>query len=174
MTALNNGDFTIYNVPRRDILFRNFEGKEQQYNRAGKRNFCLVLSEEHAEALSSIGLDVKVLNARNEDEVDKPFIKIDVNMESKWPPEIWVITGHKKSRLTEKSVGILDWADIQNADIRISPYNWEFGGKSGVKAYLRKMFVTVKTDELDAMYADFEEDGPRDDDNYHGEPLPFE
>ncbi len=48
------------------IIFRNFEGKEGQYNRAGERNFAVLLDPQTAEMLAADGWNVKWLKPRED------------------------------------------------------------------------------------------------------------
>ena len=52
------------------IVFRNFEGKEGPYNRAGDRNFCVLLDDDLAGQLLADGWNIKALRAREDDEPD--------------------------------------------------------------------------------------------------------
>lgn len=134
------------------IMFKNFEGKEGKYNRAGDRSFCVVIpDDETAKQLLEDGWNVRILDARSEDEDPLYYISVAVSYRNV-PPEIYLITRHGKELMTEDMVAALDYADILSADIICRPYNWEVNGKTGVKAYLKTMYVTIQEDEFAAKY----------------------
>lgn len=139
------------------IIFRNFAGKESKFNPQGKRNFCLLIDEEQAKNLKADGWNVKYLNPRDPDDLPQPYIQVAVAFEN-YPPNIFLISGGKKTRLDEDSVSVLDYAEIENVDLIINPSHWEVSGKSGIKAYLKNMYVTIVENEFEKKYRDLEED----------------
>lgn len=144
------------------LIYKNFSGKASDYNAEGDRNFCVVLNDEEAEYYSSLGYNVKTRLPRegHEDEGPLHFLKVKVNLD--WGDDrdanVYRINGKSKTKLSAKTVGSLDWDDIENVDLRIRPWNWNKGNRSGVAAFLDAMYVTIREDPLDAKYQnDFDE-----------------
>ena len=135
------------------IGFRNFSGKEGKFNPAGRRNFCVFLETELARTLESDGWNIRWLQPRDESEDEQAYLQVAVSYDN-IPPKIILVTSNGKSQLDEDSVNILDWAEIENVDLIIRPYNWDVNGKSGVKAYVKSMYVTLVEDEFENKYID--------------------
>lgn len=138
------------------IFFRNFKGEESKFNAKGKRNFCVEIDNDIAESLSEDGWNIRWLRPRNEDEVPRAYLQVAVNYEN-IPPKIMTITHKGKTMLTDESIDILDWAEIENVDLIIRPYNWEVNGKTGVKAYVKSMYVTLVEDEFSDKYDELDD-----------------
>ena len=139
------------------IIFRNFAGKEAKFNPAGRRNFCLLLDNENAEIMKEQGWNVKTLAPRDPDAEPQPYIQVKVVFDN-FPPNIWLISGGKKTRLDEDTVDSLDYAEIENVDLIVTPYMWDISGKTGITAYLKTMYVTIAENEFEKKYRDLDED----------------
>lgn len=139
------------------IIFRNFSGKEGQYNREGDRNFAVLIDEKTADAMATDGWNVKVLAPRDDEEGSLPqsYLPVAVNFNGR-PPRIVMITSRNRTTLDESQVETLDWVDIVNVDLIVRPYSWEVNGKSGIKAYLQSMYITIEEDPLEAKYSELE------------------
>lgn len=149
-------------IENANIIFRNFSGEENEFNRRGNRNFSILLSEEDALKLANDGWNVKTYKS-NDDAETIYHLSVKVSY-AKFPPCVWLITKQKrKTLLNERTIGSLDYADILSADIIIRPYNWNVTGKTGVKAYLKTAYITIQEDRFAAKYA--EEEFPDEDDD---------
>ena len=149
-----NGNIAIENA---HIMFRNFRGEASKFNAAGKRNFCVRLDQDLADQMIEDGWNVKFLRPREEGDEPTPYIQVAVSFDN-IEPNIFTITGRHKNRLNSDTIDILDYAEIENVDLIIRPYNWEVNGKTGVKAYVKNMYITLVEDEFADKYADISDE----------------
>lgn len=152
----NKDKLPIVTLRNANILpgrWRNFAG-EARFNEEGKRTFTIKLDEDTALAMKRDGFNVKPLKPMDEDdENDGFFITVDASFKVR-PPQVWLISGGQRTLLDEGAINILDYADIEKATVAINPYAWETATGSGIKAYLHKMVVYLREDDLDREMAD--------------------
>ena len=138
------------------LIFKNFSGKQSEYNREGDRNFAVIIPDDMADRLREDGWNVKIKQPNNPDIEPYQYLPVKIKF-SEYGPLIKVISGRNVVTFDEELVGQLDRMDILKVDLDLRPYDWEsprFG--SGRTAYLQKMYVTQNTNTLDARYADLE------------------
>lgn len=158
------------------IIFRNFKGLGDKYNREGDRNFAMIIAggtlddgngkrevtaEEMADALMNdinrlgVGWNVKIKAPREEG--DEPFIYLSVKIKfNDRGPKVYLKSGHNTIRLTEETVGMLDDIDIVSVDLDIRPYDDEISGRPFRAAYVQSLWVTQEVDRFAARFAEEE------------------
>ena len=160
-------NITNIKVAGAKIKFKNFEGRVTEYNKNGIREFSLVLDEEDALNLQEIGWKVKPKELRDGSiqyllPVEASFKKVP-NIK---PMKVMQVTRKNQLLLDEETIGNLDYADILNIDLTIRPYCWgPVQGKTGIKAFLQEMWVTIDEDDWADKYAT---------DESNQEPMPFD
>jgi len=140
------------------IIFRNFAGKEGQYNREGDRNFAVLLDDDVAAAMNEDGWNVKWLKPREdaeEGETPQAYLPVSVNFRGR-PPRVVLVSSRGRSNLDEDQVEMLDWVDVLNVDLIVRPYEWTVNGKSGIKAYLQSLYMTIQEDPLELKYSELD------------------
>ena len=130
------------------IIYRNFAGRGDKYNREGDRNFAVVIpDEEMAAQLTDLGWNVKIKPPREDG--DAPFMYLPVKVKfNDRGPNVYLKTGDRQNRLDEESVGLLDNIDIIGVDLDIRPYDWTVNGKEGRTAYLQSIRVVQDVDRF--------------------------
>lgn len=134
------------------IIYRNFAGRGDKFNREGDRNFAvLITDEEIKDALLKEGWNVRVKPPREEG--DDPFMYLPVKIKfSARGPAVYLKSGDNMVKLEEDTIECLDDVDIFSVDLDIRPYDWDVNGKSGRTAYLQSICVTQEVDRFASRF----------------------
>lgn len=127
-------------IENAQLVLRNFAGRESKYNPPGQRNFGVIISPEMADGLTAQGWNIRSLNSRDPDSPPTPFIPVAVSFQP-YPPRIHYVTSKQHTVLGEEEVSLLDVTDIVRCDVVINPSRWNVRGQTGIKAYLRELYV---------------------------------
>ena len=156
---LQNGHLSVEHAV---IMYKNFEGRPDRFNiKGGKRTFNLVLSNEMAEELKELGWNVKEKAPRDVDEDWLYTTEIVVNMESRFPPKMYLCSeknGKKRMvKLDADMLKELDTGEFSNIDVVINPYQHDKDARFKYKGYCQALYAeqAVST-EFGGKYADFE------------------
>ena len=150
------------------IIFKNFEGHGDKFNREGDRNFSLLIEDPNtAEAMKREGWNVKIKEGRDPDE--GPFMRLPVKVKfTDYGPTVYLNSAGNVVKLNEESIGCLDNIEIETVNMDIRPYDWDVNGRTGRTAYLQSMEVIQRIDRFAARYGNTR----RDEDDYEDR-LPF-
>jgi len=117
------------------------------------------LPKDIAQQMLEDGWNVKYLKPREEGDVPQAYLPVAVSYKVRSPLVVMISNnGRSRSNLGEAEIDILDWADIVNVDLMLNPYEWAVNGKSGTKAYLESIYVTIEEDELARKYSNIGRD----------------
>lgn len=136
------------------LIYRNFSGSPKTFNARGLRNFNVVLDVDLGKVLEKDGWNIKWDAPKEEGDQPRARLKVSVRYDN-FPPKVWLITKKGKTLLDEDTVGLLDDADIETVDLKITASTGIMTdtGKPYLKAYLSKMFVTLSENDLESKYA---------------------
>ena len=149
----------ILQIDDATIIFKNFEGRGDKFNREGDRNFSLLIDDpKTADAMVKEGWNVRIKPARDEDE--DPFMRLPVKVKfSDHGPNVYLNSLGNVTKLDEESIGCLDNIEIESVNMDIRPYDWEVNGRTGRTAYLQSMEVVQRIDRFAARYSENGADG---------------
>ena len=146
------------------LLFRNFAGREREYNSEGDRNFSVLLDPETAKNMIDAGWRVKQLKSREEDEPGDYHIKVNVNYKKGRPPRVVLVTSGSRTDMGAEEVEMLDFAEIKNADLVLNGW-WSDMAGGGYSAFLKTAYITIAEDEFSDKYADIPTAGSKSTDD---------
>lgn len=161
VTFAPKGILQIDDVNGRQIIFKNFEGRGDKFNREGDRNFSLRIDDpDTADALIKEGWNVRIKEGRDEEE--GPFMRLPIKVKfTNYGPNVYLARGENKPvELDEESIACLDNIDIESVNMDIRPYDWEVNGRTGRTAYLQSMEVIQRIDRFATRYANMDEEAP--------------
>lgn len=149
----------ILQIDDAKMIFKNFEGRGDKFNREGDRNFSLLIEDpDTADTLIERGWNVRIKPGRDVDE--GPFMRLPVKVKfTEYGPNVYLKTGEHMNRLDEESIACLDNIEIESVDMDIRPFDWEVNGRTGRTAYLQSLHVTQRIDRFAARYANMDEEG---------------
>ena len=137
------------------IGFRNFEGREGPYNKQGERSFAVFLDRATADTMAADGWNIKFPKDDNKLDPDEdgrdPYLQVSVGFDY-YPANVFLISNGNPTKLSEAEVAMLDWAEIENVDLVLRPYEWSVNRNSGIKAYLKSGYFTIVSDKFAAKY----------------------
>lgn len=143
----------ILEIEDAKIVYRNFEGRGDKYNRAGERNFAVIIpNDEIKDELIEAGWNVRIKAPREGYEDPFMFLPVKVRFNGRGP-SAYVLSGNNPTKLNEDTIAMLDEIDIASVSMDLRPYDWEVNGNTGRTAYLQAINVIQNVDRFGAMYA---------------------
>lgn len=156
---LNFGPRGTLQIDDARLIWKNFAGRGDRYNREGDRNFHIVIDDEEIkDALINDtnrygdGWNVKIKPPHEEGDIPFMVLKVKVKFNDRGP-RISLLSGDNRIILDEDTVSCLDDMDIERVDLDIRPYDDELpSGAHFRTAYLERMEVVQRLDRFEERY----------------------
>jgi hypothetical protein len=137
------------------IVYKNFSGRGDRFNREGDRNFHLVIpTQEDCDKLLADknkfgdGWNVKIKPPREEGDMPFMHMLVKVKFTGRGLP-VYLVSGNKTVELNEDTIGCLDDIDILSCDMDIRPYDDQLpNGNTFRTAYLSALRVHQRVDRF--------------------------
>ena len=145
----------------------NFSGEMDRF-KDDRRKFTVLIPNDAADELRPLGWNVKTTIPSREGEEPVSHLKVMLNFKAdpnhpgepgyERGPDVWVIQGEAREKLTSQTVGILDRSRIESMDMEIRAWNYnaqdvaENGDTPEYSARLVQMVVVLRPDVLAQKY----------------------
>ena len=111
------------------------------------------------EQLIEEGWNIKRFKPREDEEQGMAWIPVAVTLDSAYPPIIKQVTSRNIITMDPYTISALDISEIINADLIIQGSVWRdrvTNEPGGIKAYLKKAYITIEEDRFAEKYAERE------------------
>ena len=143
------------NITEGKIAYSNFSGSPTQYNpEGGSRTVTFVIPDDIADGLINEGWKIRKQefdDGTSRYLLDAAFLFRTRNGQPR-DPKIFIVRDNRLIHVTEDTADALDRADIVSVDAVIAASHWEYAGRSGIKAYINSMYLTIKENPIDEKY----------------------
>lgn len=134
----------------------NIAGRKNDYDSEGDHYFQIIIPEDRVNALLDDGWAVKEHEGQEEGDPPEYLLKVRVSYRFD-PPKVYFLKGRRKIRAEERDLPDITRASTNRLDLVLQPSRWVKNGRTGISAYVKEMYVDMKTSQFDEMYADYEE-----------------
>lgn len=136
--------------------FSHFDGRADTFNDEGNHNFTLIIPEEEALRLADVGWAIKRKEPLEEGDPVEYHLKCMISYRFE-APKIYLIKGNRKIRAEEVDLADIRRDTCERIDVILSPSRWTRPDRSGITAYVKELYATVRESRFSARYADYEE-----------------
>jgi len=134
------------------LIYPNFTGAANELNKAGERNANVLIDDLLAAQLAAIGWNIRIGKSSDPDVMPGKFIKFNINMNAKYPPRLWLISGGRRPELmAPEEFNILDYARFKSVSLRINHHIWQEKPQR-ISGYLEEGFFELLPDPLRERY----------------------
>lgn len=140
-----------------------FDGRAEGFNNEGDYNFQVRIPEERVQELRDLGWNIKSFEPRDEGDPFEHLLKVNISFRFE-EPKIFLIkqrTNGEKVKFRVSSPR--DLHDIkrpvtERVDVIIKPSRWsQANGRSGISAYVKELYVTIRESRFASDYGDIPE-----------------
>lgn len=136
--------------------FSHFDGRADTYNEPGDHNFVIMLDEATATRAIEQGWAVREKEGYEEGDPPEWHLKVKISYKFE-PPRIFLIKGRRKFRAEQSDLADIRRDTCERLDVILTPSRWVNGGNSGITAYVREMYATVKQSRFAERYSDLDD-----------------